>query len=97
MYTWNLSHYPFFEGGIGEVMSLSQVICHQDGLAILVGKFSSNYSSAVMGYQPFSGYSGGKISTSKTKSAGICGKDIKRVKIVIDGKIVEEVVKFKYQ
>jgi hypothetical protein len=37
-----------------------------------------------------------KTSTSETKSVGMRGKDIKRLKIVIDGKIIEQVTEFKY-
>jgi hypothetical protein len=37
-----------------------------------------------------------KISTSKTKSVGLCGKYIQRVKIVIDDKIIEQVSSFIY-
>jgi hypothetical protein len=37
-----------------------------------------------------------KISTSKTKSMGQCGKYTQRVKIVIDDKIIEHVSNFIY-
>jgi hypothetical protein len=37
-----------------------------------------------------------KISTSKTKSMGLCGKYTQRVKIVIDDKIIEQVSNFIY-
>jgi hypothetical protein len=32
-----------------------------------------------------------KISTSKTKPIGVCGKSIRTVKIKIEGKIIEQV------
>jgi hypothetical protein len=37
-----------------------------------------------------------KISTSKTKAIGLCGKNIQRVKIEIEGKIIEQVSNFNY-
>jgi hypothetical protein len=37
-----------------------------------------------------------KISTSKTKAIGVCGKNIQRVKIEIEGKIIEQVSNFNY-
>jgi hypothetical protein len=37
-----------------------------------------------------------KISTSKTKSMGMCGNEIRRLKIMIDGKIMEDVTEFNY-
>jgi len=36
------------------------------------------------------------ISSTKTKSMAVCGNNIQRVKIVIDGKIIEQVTEFKY-
>jgi hypothetical protein len=33
---------------------------------------------------------------AETKSVGVCSKDIKRVKIEIDGKIIERVTEFRY-
>jgi hypothetical protein len=41
-------------------------------------------------------YSIFKISTSKTKAIGVCGKNIQRVKIEIEGKIIEQVSNFNY-
>jgi hypothetical protein len=35
-----------------------------------------------------------EISTSKTKAIGVCGKNIQRVKIEIEGKIIEQVSNF---
>jgi recombinational DNA repair protein (RecF pathway) len=37
-----------------------------------------------------------KISTSKTKATGVCGKHIQRVKIEIEGKIIKQVSNFNY-
>jgi hypothetical protein len=37
-----------------------------------------------------------KISTTKTKSIGLCGKNIQRVKIETEGKIIEQVSSFNY-
>jgi hypothetical protein len=37
-----------------------------------------------------------KISTSKTKAIGVCSKNIQRVKIEIEGKIIEQVSNFNY-
>jgi hypothetical protein len=37
-----------------------------------------------------------KISTTKTKTIGLCGKNIQRVKIEIEGKITEQVSSFNY-
>jgi uncharacterized HAD superfamily protein len=37
-----------------------------------------------------------KISTSKTKSMGMCGNEIRRLKIMIDGKITEQATEFNY-
>jgi hypothetical protein len=37
-----------------------------------------------------------KISTSKTKAIGVCSKNIQRVKIEIEGKIIEQVTNFNY-
>jgi transcription antitermination factor NusA-like protein len=37
-----------------------------------------------------------KISTSKTKAIGVCGKNIQRVKKEIEGKIIEQVSNFNY-
>jgi hypothetical protein len=37
-----------------------------------------------------------KISTTKTKIIGLCGKNIQRVKIEIEGKIIEQVSGFNY-
>jgi beta-xylosidase len=37
-----------------------------------------------------------KISTIKTKTKGLCGKNIQRVKIEIEGKIIEQVSSFNY-
>jgi len=37
-----------------------------------------------------------KISTSKTKSMGMCGNEIRRLKIMIEGKIIEKVTEFDY-
>jgi hypothetical protein len=37
-----------------------------------------------------------KISTSKKKAIGVCGKNIQWVKIEIEGKIIEQVSNFNY-
>jgi hypothetical protein len=37
-----------------------------------------------------------KLSTSKTKTIGVCGKNIQQVKIEIEGKIIEQVSDFNY-
>jgi uncharacterized protein with PhoU and TrkA domain len=37
-----------------------------------------------------------KISTTKTKTIGLCGKNIQRVKIEIEGKIIGQVSSFNY-
>jgi hypothetical protein len=37
-----------------------------------------------------------EISTTKTKTIGLCGKNIQRVKIEIEGKIIEQVTSFSY-
>jgi hypothetical protein len=37
-----------------------------------------------------------KVSTSKTKAIRVCGKHIQRVKIEIEGKIIEQVSNFNY-
>jgi hypothetical protein len=37
-----------------------------------------------------------KISTTKTKTRGLCGKNIQRVKIEIGGTIIEQVSSFNY-
>jgi hypothetical protein len=37
-----------------------------------------------------------KITASKTKAAGVCGKNVQRVKIEIEGKIIEQVSNFNY-
>jgi hypothetical protein len=37
-----------------------------------------------------------KISTLKSKTMGMCGKNIQRVKIEIEGKIIEQVSDFTY-
>jgi hypothetical protein len=37
-----------------------------------------------------------EISTSKTKAIGVCGKNIQRVKIEIESKIIEQVSSFNY-
>jgi hypothetical protein len=37
-----------------------------------------------------------KISSSKTNSIGVCGKNTQRVKIEIEGKIIEQVYNFNY-
>jgi hypothetical protein len=37
-----------------------------------------------------------KISPSKTKAMGFCGKNIKRAKLEIEGKIIEKVPNFNY-
>jgi hypothetical protein len=37
-----------------------------------------------------------KISSSKTKTMGLCGKNIQRVKIEIEGKIIEQVSNLNY-
>jgi hypothetical protein len=37
-----------------------------------------------------------KISTFKTKAIAVCGKNIQRVKIEIEGKIIEQVSNFNY-
>jgi hypothetical protein len=37
-----------------------------------------------------------RISTSKTKSMGMCGNRIRRLKIMIHGKIIEQVTEFNY-
>jgi hypothetical protein len=37
-----------------------------------------------------------KISTTETKTIGLCGKNIQRVKIEIEGKIIEQVSSFNY-
>jgi hypothetical protein len=37
-----------------------------------------------------------KISTSKTKAIGVCGKNIKHIRIEIEGKTVEQVSNFNY-
>jgi RNA binding exosome subunit len=39
---------------------------------------------------------GTKISTTKTKTTGLCGKNIQRVKIEIEGKMIEQVSSFNY-
>jgi hypothetical protein len=36
------------------------------------------------------------MSTSKTKSMGMCGNEIGKMKIMIDGKIIEQVIEFNY-
>ena len=36
------------------------------------------------------------VSSTKTKSMGMCGNNIQRVKIVINDKIIEQVTEFKY-
>ena len=36
------------------------------------------------------------VSSTKTKSMAMCGNNIKRVKIVIDDKTIEQVTEFKY-
>jgi hypothetical protein len=37
-----------------------------------------------------------RISTSKTKSKGMCGNEIRRLRIMIEGKIIEQVSEFNY-
>jgi hypothetical protein len=37
-----------------------------------------------------------KISTPKTKLMGLCGNKIRRLKIMIEGKIIENITEFKY-
>jgi hypothetical protein len=37
-----------------------------------------------------------KISTSKTKSIGMCGNEIQSLKMMIKGKIIEQVTEFVY-
>jgi hypothetical protein len=37
-----------------------------------------------------------KISTSKTKSMGVCGSEILRLKMMTDGKIIKQVTEFNY-
>jgi hypothetical protein len=37
-----------------------------------------------------------KISTTKTKPIGLCGKNIQRVKVEIEDKIIEQVSSFNY-
>jgi hypothetical protein len=37
-----------------------------------------------------------RISASETKSMGMCGNEIRRLKIMIDGKIIEQVTELNY-
>jgi hypothetical protein len=47
-------------------------------------------------FVPFVSFVKDKVSTSKTKSMRMHGNEIRRLKIVIEGKIIEQVTLFKY-
>jgi hypothetical protein len=72
-----------------------QTILYADD-QVIIAKIEDELQMAVNELNKFVKKCDMKISTSKTKAIGVCGKNIQWVKIEIEGKIIEKVSNFIY-
>jgi hypothetical protein len=76
-------------------MKVIQTILYADD-QVIIAKSENELQMAVNKLHKIAKKYDMKISTSKTKAIGVCGKNIQRVKIEIEGKIIEQVSNFNY-